>query len=93
VKACLYGFVFRQSHLVPGGCDTYAHPPPVKELAEGNRRMATTEVTIALEKYLGKHGLWPPPAAPSAESSNGPRPAPAGHSRAPAGPERRTNSG
>jgi hypothetical protein len=33
----------------------------VRALAKKNRRPLTTEVTIALEEYLAKHGLWPPP--------------------------------
>jgi hypothetical protein len=59
---------------VPGGCSIYAHPLPVKELAERNRRMATTVVTIA----LGKHGLWPPAVGPVRRIEQ----------RAPAGPRR-----
>lgn len=39
----------------------------LKSLADRNRRTTTMEVTIALEEYLGKNGLWPPPAAPTPE--------------------------
>ncbi len=35
----------------------------VRELAGEHRRTLTTEVTIALEEYLKKHGKWPPPDA------------------------------
>jgi hypothetical protein len=35
----------------------------VKLLAERNRRTATMEVTIAIEKYLAEEGLWPPSQA------------------------------
>lgn len=31
--------------------------------ANRNRRSLTTEVIIALEKYLSSEGLWPPPSA------------------------------
>jgi hypothetical protein len=33
----------------------------VRTLAKRNRRPLTTEITIALEEYLEKNGLWPPP--------------------------------
>lgn len=33
----------------------------MREIARRNRRPLTTEVTIALEEYLAKNGLWPPP--------------------------------
>lgn len=32
----------------------------VRALAKRNRRALTTEVTIALERYLSSEGLWPP---------------------------------
>ena len=32
----------------------------LKVLAERNRRTVTMEVTIAIEEYLSKNGLWPP---------------------------------
>lgn len=42
----------------------------VRELARRHRRPLTTEVTIALEEYLSKHGLWPPPeGGPSGQAS------------------------
>jgi len=34
----------------------------VKALSKKSRRPVSTEVTIALEEYLSKHGLWPHPA-------------------------------
>lgn len=32
----------------------------MRELARRNRRPLTTEISIALEKHLKEHGLWPP---------------------------------
>ena len=31
----------------------------LESVAEENRRPITTEVEIAIEKYLASHGLWP----------------------------------
>lgn len=36
----------------------------LKACARKNRRLLTSEVAIALEEYLQKHGFWPPPATP-----------------------------
>lgn len=38
-----------------------AYKTEVRKVAEKNRRSPTEEVKIALEEYLAKQGLWPPP--------------------------------
>ena len=37
----------------------------VDRLLEQTRRSLTAEVSIALEKHLKEHGLWPPPTKDS----------------------------
>jgi 5-methylcytosine-specific restriction endonuclease McrA len=40
------------------------HNRRLRQLARRNRRFLGTELAIAVEEYLAKNGLWPPPPAP-----------------------------
>jgi hypothetical protein len=44
----------------------------MRELASANRRTLTTQITIALEEHLAKHGKWPPAPAPPSPSDTTP---------------------